>query len=210
MTTFCPEGYVPAREAIVKAALFFCADQIAALERVPASGSDTAPDNFADAVARAFARSQVLNILRREFKDIVKQTIQRLRNLLHQGKLKAYYFKTDGCHSVSRHLWATAHADDALMLGTISPFGQLFMMQSELDALLTKQPAKKRPFPRVKMSELVAALRKLENLPTRAAQLQALCDLSQFREFVITNAVFREAARQAGSRRAGRKSSRQS
>ena len=41
---------------------------------------------------------------RRAFEDIVNQTAHRLRNFLHQGKLKAYYFEHDGCHSVSREL----------------------------------------------------------------------------------------------------------
>ena len=51
-------------------------------------------------------------------------------------------------------------------LGTYWPFGKptrwyesrpnysLFLLQSELDALLTEQPAKKRPLPKAKMPEL--------------------------------------------------------
>jgi hypothetical protein len=79
---------------------------------------DQIPNNFADAVARAFSRSQVLNTLQREFRNIVNQTERRLRNFLHQGKLNAYYFGADACHSVPHAFWATAHADGALVSGT--------------------------------------------------------------------------------------------
>ena len=68
---------------------------------------------------------------------------------------------------------------------------------SELDALLSERPAKKRAFPRAKMSDLVAALRKLDDLPNRAAQLQALCNMPDFREF---KTLF--FARRRGKRRA--------
>ena len=96
--------------------------------------------------------------------------------------------------------------------GTDWPFGKpthwyesrpnysLFLLQSELDALLSEQPAKKRPLPAAKMPELVAALRQLDDLPNRAAQLQALCNMPEFREFKITDALFREAARQRRGR----------
>jgi hypothetical protein len=83
----------------------------------------------------------------------------------------------------------------------------LFFGQSELDALLSEQPAKKRPFPSAKMPELVAALHKLDDLPNRAAQHQPVSNMPEFREFRITNARFREAARQA-PRGPGRKSRR--
>lgn len=224
MTVFCPDGYVPTREALVGAAQYFFSEQIAAIERAPSAGSEIKPNNFADAVVQAFSRSPVLNTLQREFKNIVSQTEHRLRNLLHQGKLNAYYFDADDCHAVPQALWATAHANGALVAGTFysvpralwatvkvsgpfEGFGPLFLVQSELDALLTKQPAKKRPLPKAKVPELVAALRKLDDLPNRAAQLQALSNLPEFREFRITNALFREAARQT-PRDPGRKSRR--
>ncbi len=62
-----------------------------------------------------------------------------------------------------------AHADGVMESGTYWRFGKptrwyklrpnysLFLLQSELDALLSEQPAKKRPFPEAKMPELVAA-----------------------------------------------------
>jgi hypothetical protein len=225
VTIFCPDGYVPTREALVRAAQYFFSEQIAATERAPSAGSETKPNNFADAVARAFSRSQVLNTLQRDFRDIANQTEHRLRNFLHQGKLNAYYFDDNGCHSVPRALWATAYANGALVSGTfhsVPPalrataqvsdpfwgFGPLFLMQSELDELLAKQPVEKRPFPAAKMKEVVAALRELNDLPNRTAQLEALSNMPQFRAYTITHAVFRKAAKQAGPRRAGRKSRR--
>ncbi len=224
MTIFCPDGYVPTREALVRAALYFFPEQIAAAERAASAGSETKPNNFADAVARAFLRSQVLNTLRREFRDVVNQTENRLRNFLHQGKLNAYYFDADGCHSVPRALWATPHANGALVAGIFysvprdfwatvkvsgpfEGFGPLFLLQSELDELL-KRPVEKRPFPETKMKELVAALRELGDLPSRTAQLEALSNMPEFRAYTVTHALFRKAARQAGPRRAGRKSRR--
>ena len=106
-------------------------------------------------------------------------TVHRLRNLLHQGKLHGHYFKNDGRHRISREFWATAEADGSLESGTYWPFGRpsriyeqrpnypLFLLQSELDTLLNGEPAKRRPFPRSRIPELVAALRELEDLPNR-------------------------------------------
>jgi hypothetical protein len=219
---FCPEGYVPAQEAIMMAAQYWFPERCTALERAAAQLSKTKSDNSAEALARALSSPPVIpDALRHEFQDIVNQTVHRLRNVLHQEKLKAYYFDNTGCHPVSAKFWATAHADGVIESGSYWPFGRptrwyesrpnypLFVAQSELEALLSEQPAKKRPLPRAKMPELVEALRKLDDLPNRAAQFQALCDMPEFREFKITDALFREAARQA-PRDPGRKSQRQS
>ena len=144
---------------------------------------------------------------RQALKEIMNGTVHRLRNLLHEGKLHGYYFESDGRHTVSREFWATAEADGALESGVYWPFGRpsrlfeqrpnypLFLLQSELDTLLSAEPAEKRSLPRSKIRELVAALRELGDLPNRPAQYQALCELPQFREFKITRADFREAAR---------------
>ena len=106
----------------------------------------------------------------------MNQTVHQLRNLLHEGKLKAYYFRDDGCHSVSRDFWATAQADGVMESGTYWPFGKpprgyesrpnysLFLLQLELDALLSERPATKRPLPNAKIPDLVAALRTLDDL----------------------------------------------
>ena len=223
MNGFCPDGYMPTREAIVRAAEYWFPERIAALERAAAPQSETKPDNSSEAVARALSQPPgIPDALRHEFQDIVNQTVHRLRNLLHQGKLTAYYFGGlfgDGRHAVSSGFWATTAADGVMESGIYWPFGKpprsfeprpnysLFLLQSELDALLSEQPAKKRPLPKAKIPELVAALRKLDDLPNRAAQLQALRNMPEFREFKITDALFREVARQA-PRDAGRKSRR--
>jgi len=85
----------------------------------------------------------------------------------------------------------------------------LFLLQSELDTVLSPEPAKKRSLPRSKIRELVAALRELRGLPNRQAQYEALGELPQFQEFKITRADFREAARHL-PRKGGRKSRQES
>ncbi len=171
---------------------------------------------------RAFSTPQLPHPSQLKYQEIANETVHRLRNFLHQGNLEAYYFGDHGIQPLSSEFWATAHADGVIKSGTYWPFGEptrlfesrpnysLFLLQSELDALLSEQPAKKRPLPKAKKPELVAALRKLDDLTNRAAQLQALCNMPEFREFTITDALFRAAAKEAGPRRAGRKSRRQS
>jgi hypothetical protein len=162
---------------------------------------------------RAFSQPQFPDAL----KEIAIQAVRQLRNLLHQGKLHGYYFGLGGRQSVSREFWATADAGGVLETGVYWPFGRpsrlyeerpnypLFLSQSELDALLSAEPDKKRSLPRSKIPELVVALRELGSLPNREAQRKALCELPQFREFKITRADFSEAARQV-PREPGRKS----
>jgi hypothetical protein len=197
---FCPDGYVPIPDAVLAAAKFWFPLQI----NLP-------------------LQPQVLDRLL----NSLNEAAHRLRKFQHQGKLKAYYFGNDGRHSVSRDFWAMTDADEVMESGIYWPFGKspqlapnylsgllrnypLFLLQSELDVLLSEQPSKKRPLPREKMPDLATGLRELDHLPNRPAQLQALRDMPKFREFIITNAVFREAAKLAGPRRAGRKSRRQS
>jgi hypothetical protein len=205
--------------AILTCAKCWFPEQFAALERAAAPQSEAKPDNSLEAAVRAFSPPHIPDALRLEFQAIVNQTVHRLRNLLHQSELTAYYFGGlfgNGRHAVSSGFWATTAADGAMESGTYWPFGKptrwyesqpnysLFLLQSELDALLTEQPAKKRPLPKAKIPDLVAALRQLDDLPNRKAQLQALCNMREFREFKITDVLFREAARQV-PRDAGRK-----
>jgi hypothetical protein len=223
VSDFFPEGYVPAPEAMLRAAEYWFPEQWTALWEAQLA---TKPDNNVDAAVRAFLQSQITaawqdDIWRYKFEDIWSQTAHRLRNLLHQATIKAYYFDNSGRQVVERNFWPTHAADGVLETGIYWPFGKptrlyesrpnysVFLLESELDALLSELPAKKRPLPRAKMPEVVAALRKLDHLPNRTAQLQALCDMPEFREFKITDALFREAARQA-PRDPGRKSRRQS
>jgi hypothetical protein len=178
--------------------------QIAALEGVTESQSETKPDNSIDAAVSALLPLQVLDALH----YALNETGYRLRNFLHRGGLKAYYFENDGHHSVSRGFWATTDADEVMESG-IWHFGEpsrghgqrpLFLKESELDALLT---AKKRPLPLSKVQELAEAMRKLEDL-TRAEQRAALCQSPEFEQYHITNDQFREAEKQVPARR-GRK-----
>jgi hypothetical protein len=124
-------------------------------------------------------------------------------------------------HAVPREFWATAQANGVLESGIFWPFGEparlyeqrpnfrLFVRQSDLDKLLSDQLSQKREFPGSKMPELVAALCKLAALPNRAAQLQALRDLPEFRGYKITHSIFLEATKHLPPRDPGRKSRRE-
>ena len=216
MTDFCPDGYLPTQEAVLRAAQSWFPDKIAALEPAAAPQTQTEPKNDLEAAVRIFSQPHVPDAWQQAFEEIASQTVQRLRNFLHQGILTAYYFDDFGCHSVLREFWATAHAEGVIETGTYWPYGEqtrvyetrpnhpLFLLQSELDALLSEQPAKKRPFPKAKMPELVAALRKLEHLPNRKKQREALRKLPEFAQYHLTDVVFREAEKQV-PREAGRK-----
>ena len=208
MSVFCPDGYIPIPDAVLATAKFWFPLQITAPERITESQSETKPDNSIDAAVSALLPPQVLDKLHKA----LNETAHRLRNFLHQGELKAYYFENDGHHSVSRDFWATTDADEVMELG-IWPFGEpsrghgqrpLFLKELELDALLSEQPAKKRPFPEAKMPDLVAALRRLDHLPNRKKQREAVRKLPEFKEYRLTDDVFREAERQVPRRR-GRK-----
>jgi DNA polymerase III delta prime subunit len=216
VSDFCPDGYLPTRDAIVRAAERWFPDKIAALETAAAPESQTKPDNNLDAAARAFSQPQVPDAWRHAFEEIASQTVHRLRNFLHQGTLKAYYFGDDGCHSVSRQFWATAKAHGVMESGTYWPFGEptrwhdqrlhhpLFVKQSELDALLNEQHVEKPGLPGAKMRDLVVALRTLDHLPNRRKQREALRKLPEFERYHLTDDVFREVEKQVPRKR-GRK-----
>ncbi len=74
----------------------------------------------------------------------------------------------------------------------------------ELDALFNERPTEKPRLPRSKMTELVAALRKLNHLPNRKKQREALRKLPQFEQYHLTEDVLREAEKQLPRKR-GRK-----
>jgi hypothetical protein len=221
MNDFCPDGYVPAQGAIARAVERWFPEQfnqfVVAMESQPASRSE---DPIEQAV-QPFSPPQIPGVSRHAWENIVSQTVHRLRNLLHQGKLNAYYFDEYGSHTVRRDSWVTTETNGVLESGTYWPFGEpsrvyerqpnyrLFLRQTELDKLLSEESSKKRSLPKSKMSELVAALRRLDHHPNRRAQYEALCELPEFREYKITDAIFREAARHV-PREAGRKSRRES
>jgi hypothetical protein len=209
VSNFCPDGYLSIPNAIVKAAEHWFTEQLNELEMTGDSGAqpEAKPESPIDAAVRAFSLPQLPDVWRHAFKKIASQTTHRLRNLLHQGKLVGYYFDNDGRHAVPREFWATAQADRVLESGVYWAFGEpshlheqrphfpLMVLQSDLDLLLSEQLSKKGPFPRSKMPDLIAALRQLDDLPNRAAQLQALRDSPEFRKYMITTPIFREAAK---------------
>jgi len=209
VSDFCPDGYVPSQNAVLKAAVVWFPDKIAALESALEPQSQTKPENNFDAGVRAFSQPLFPEQWRQALDEIASQTVPRLRNFLHQGTLKAYYFADDGSHSVSREFWATPNADGVIETGIYWPFGRpsgwhdtrlshsIFLSQSELDALLSEQPSKKRPLPESKIPELVAALHKLDNLPNREKQREALRKLPEFEQYHLTDDVLRKAAKQA-------------
>jgi hypothetical protein len=221
MNGFCPDGYVPAQEAIPRAVERWFPEQfnqfVVAMESQPASR----PEGHIEQAVQAFSPPQIPGVSRDAWENIVSQTVHRLRNILHQGKLNAYYFDEYGSHIVRRDSWVTTETNGVLESGTYWPFGKpsrvyerqpnyrLFLRQTKLDKLLSEESSKKRSLPKSKMSELVAALRELDHHPNRRAQYEALCDLPEFREYRITDSIFREAARHV-PREAGRKSRRES
>jgi hypothetical protein len=188
---------------------------VEAMESQPASR----PEGPIEQAVQAFSPPQIPGVSRDAWENIVTLTVHRLRNLLHQGRLDAYYFDEYGSHIVRRDSWVTPKTNGVLESGTYWPFGvpsrvyerqpnyRLFLRQTQLDKLLSEESSKKRPFPKSKMSELVAALRRLDHHPNRRAQYEALRELPEFREYKITAAIFREAARNV-PREAGRKSRR--
>jgi hypothetical protein len=106
---FCPSGYVTTKEAIVEAAGHWYSGQFAAC--------DTA----------AAADSSMLQPIPQFFADVALVTIHRLRDLLHGGKLTAYYFGSpfpDDRGAVHSEFWATAEADGILESGIYFPFGR--------------------------------------------------------------------------------------
>jgi hypothetical protein len=227
LSEFCPDGYVPVREAIAQAAVSWFAERCATFETgfLASQATKAEPDNSFEAVARALSQPSIPDDLRQELVDILTKTvdiltktIDRLRNHLHQGRqLKAYYFEPVSTQAVPSSFWASKQADGALESGTYWPFGQphhpydklpsypMLLRQSELDAVLTEQqPAKKRPFPEAKKPDLAAALRNFDHLPNRKAQHEALRASPEFRGYRITDKIFREAAKKV-PREPGRK-----
>jgi hypothetical protein len=180
---------------------------MAAVERATGLQSKK-PSNYVEA---AWLALQEHYALQREFQDISNQTVQRLRNSLHQCKLNAYYFKKGGRVSVSPHFWATMDASGVLEVGIYRRLSQqplcfgfaLLLLQSELDALLSEQPAKKLPLPKSKMPELIEAMRRLGDL-TRTQQRAALRKSAEFERYHITDRQFREVEKQM-PRKGGRR-----
>jgi hypothetical protein len=198
---------------MIRAAGCWFGEEWHALWKTATSQSATKSDNNFDAVVRALSQSPIPAACqdqnwRNEFASIWSQTAHRLRNLLHQDTLKAYYFDNDGRQVVACNFWPTPAADGVLEMGNYWPFGRpntwwekrpsypLFLKQSELDTLLCENPAEKPGLPGAKMPELVAALRELNHLPNRTKQREALRKLPEFERYHLTDDVLREAEKQ--------------
>jgi hypothetical protein len=211
MSDFCPEGYLRTPDAILRAAEYWYPDKIAALQTAEASEAQPRSKNDVEAAVRAFSQPHVASALQHAFDEIANQTVHRLRNLLHQGSLNAYYFASDGSHCIHRDFWATENAEGVIESGIYDrpiswhePNCPLFLKKSELEVLFGTQPTKKLLFPTAKMSALIEALRKLDDLPSRAEQRDALRQLPEFERYHLTDDVLREAEKKV-PRSPGRK-----
>jgi hypothetical protein len=164
MRPFCPDGYLLAQEAVLNAALCWFPEEISAL--MTAAEAELAINKKAnddvgvvmpvEELARVLALApSISDGLRRQFVHLFTQTEHRLRNLLHQGALTAFYFGglfDQRRHAVEREFWATAEAEGVLISGIYWPFGKprdsfdqrpscpLFVLESELAALLSDEP----------------------------------------------------------------------
>jgi len=190
-------------------------------DSVSENNSETNSENNLDEVVPAFLQGQISaawqdDAWRHKFINIWTQTAHRLRNLLHQHSITAYYFDGNGRQAIPTDFWPIPAADGVLEKGTYWPFGEpkdrfanhppnypVLLKQSELDALLTEERPEKRRLPESKIPELVAALRELEHLPNREKQREAL--RKQFEQYHLTDEILRDVEKQV-PRKPGRKS----
>lgn len=200
MNDFCPEGYLSTQQAVYKAAENWFPPGFAVSECLSPE-TDAAPKNPLEAAVHAFSQPSVPDIPD-QWMYIFRETLTRLRNHLHQGSLKAYYFTRDGRHALAIEFWATKQANGAIETGTYWPFDYaLFVSRAEFDALFSEPPIKKRPLPEAMASDVVAVLRKLDHL-SREQQREELRKV--FEQYHLTDSVLREAQKQV-PRKPGRR-----
>jgi hypothetical protein len=199
--SWCPEGFTPAQAAIVKAAHgWFPQPLEKALPQIATC------DGSIDAAVQSLRQ-----LHRAEWPwDALVQTLDRLRNCLCRGKIKAYYFSENGRQSIPKHFWATSEADNVLETGyywsngvpsiidhvSEQPASTVFFKQSELSELLSKPYRKGPPLPRSKIPELEEALRKHDDLNSQARR-DAARKMPEFEPYHITDEIFRQAERGA-------------
>jgi hypothetical protein len=162
--SFCPRGYLTSQDAILRAALHWFPEEIAALVTAAARelaipeklNSDNQEPTSVEALARALSSQlSISEILRQQITDVLVRTENRLRSSLHQRVATAYHFGGlfgQGRQAVAHEIWATKKADGLLISGTIWPFGkpgslfeqrpnyQLFLLESDLNTLLSADP----------------------------------------------------------------------
>lgn len=204
MFNFTPDGCVPTQQAVQIAANHWFTERIEALESAQTHQADDRPEDHIGKAVRAFSSPYIDQDQLQALKQIFIDTVQRLRDFLHQGRIDAYYFTSNGRQTLSRHFWASAEADGALEEGVYWPYGkptrvfesrpryQLVLKELDLETLLNPPVSKKRPLPESMTAALATALKSLDHLPNRAAQLEALRELPEFRGYEITHKKFRE------------------
>jgi hypothetical protein len=102
VSDFWPDGYVPTQKAIAMAAQHWFAERFDALEAATEAGPPAKSESHIEEAVRAFSQPQIPEVWGHAFEETVSQTVHRLRNFLHQGKLDAYYFESDGRQTVPR------------------------------------------------------------------------------------------------------------
>ena len=121
---------------------------------------------------------------------MVMKTTHRLRNLLYEGRLSAYYFGglfSSGRSSVPHPNFGRRwRPNGVLKSGSYFPFGRtkplvrgsqpsypLFLLKAELDEVAERAAAdRQKAIPKGKNAKLVAALREFDHLPNRASAVQ--------------------------------------
>ena len=96
MIDFCPDGYLATAKAMAVAAQRWFPERFAALEKTATSAELESPIEKA---VRIFSQPPIPDDWRQAFEEIKNETVNRLRNLLHEGKLHGYYFDNDGHHT---------------------------------------------------------------------------------------------------------------
>jgi hypothetical protein len=114
---FCPDGYLPAPKGIAAAAQRWFGDRFSSLENATTLQKKVALETPIEKAVRIFPQPLIPDDWRQALEEIMNETVHRLRNLLHDGKLNGYYFEDDGSHTISRQFWATAKADGGLESG---------------------------------------------------------------------------------------------
>ena len=140
MIDFCPDGYLATAKAMAVAARRWFPERFAALEKTATSLQGAELESPIEKAVRIFSQPPIPDDWRQAFEEIKNETVNRLRNLLHEGKLHGYYFDNDGRHTISREFWATAEADGGLETGVYWPFGRpsrLYRAAAKLSVVLT-------------------------------------------------------------------------
>ena len=92
MIDFCPDGYLPILKAVATAARYWFAERFSKLENSTPSQQGTELESPIEKAVRIFSQPPIPDDWRQAFEEIKGETVHRLQNLLHQGKLHGCYF----------------------------------------------------------------------------------------------------------------------